>query len=453
MATVMLCADEVSLRSPELLGLEGYELDGLPWLACMWDAGLARRALQGPHDISEVWVVSSDEVEPINLAAALKKDAPDVRVALVCPQDSGSVRSRAAAAGIDEVLTMAGFLDRFSSFAKGRGSVEPDAPMKAGSSSGGEVAIPMKVGSSSGSEATAPICEETAPIRPSSKPAEKRGDLAVNATGAATGSRRGYVLTIVSGRGGVGRSTLAALFSLVAARSLLSVAVVDADLQFGDMDAMLGQHDCLRSDQCLRTRDFIPQGAVCPGKVFLVGAPRRMERGDLVRGQIADMVRALRERFQIVVVNTGSFWDEAQLALVQESSHVLFLMDQRPSSVQMVKGCIGLCSRCGVATSPFVFAMNRCRKGEALSGVDASCALGGVKVLEFPDGGPQVEEACSVGRPQALFEEGNALVRSVAEVFSSLYPQVGELSKNILEEMAPPAKKGLFSRFRRGGGS
>ena len=33
MATVMLCADEVSLRSPELLGLEGYELDGLPWLA------------------------------------------------------------------------------------------------------------------------------------------------------------------------------------------------------------------------------------------------------------------------------------------------------------------------------------------------------------------------------------------------------------------------------------
>lgn len=56
----------------------------------------------------------------------------------------------------------------------------------------------------------------------------------------ATGAHRAPLVTVVSGRGGVGKTTLVASLAASSARAGLRAAVLDLDLMFGDLPAVLG---------------------------------------------------------------------------------------------------------------------------------------------------------------------------------------------------------------------
>lgn len=114
MPLVALCADEESLRNPEMLGLGGENLAAQSWLQLFSSAEQARCSLRNDTGIQEVWVASCDEVAPINLAAALKRDRRDRRVCMLSAQESGSLRSRASAAGIDASFTRQAFVERYA---------------------------------------------------------------------------------------------------------------------------------------------------------------------------------------------------------------------------------------------------------------------------------------------------------------------------------------------------
>ena len=112
MPLVALCADEECFRHPELLGLEGENLLAQQWLMPFTSAKQARAALRDAASVQEVWVVSCADVAPINLAAALKRDRPGRRVCMLTAQESGALRSRTTAAGVDASLTRQAFVER-----------------------------------------------------------------------------------------------------------------------------------------------------------------------------------------------------------------------------------------------------------------------------------------------------------------------------------------------------
>ncbi len=114
MPLVALCADEECFRHPELLGLEGENLLAQQWLMPFTSAEQARTALRDAASVQEVWVVSCADVAPINLAAALKRDRPGRRVCMLTAQESGSLRSRTTAAGVDASLTRQAFVERYA---------------------------------------------------------------------------------------------------------------------------------------------------------------------------------------------------------------------------------------------------------------------------------------------------------------------------------------------------
>lgn len=109
---VVLCADEESLRNPQLLGLEESNLQAVSWIECCATAEVCRRAARR-DGIEEAWVVSCEDMEPLNVAAALKYDDPCKKVYLACAVNNGSLASRASLAKVDGVLSQACFADRF----------------------------------------------------------------------------------------------------------------------------------------------------------------------------------------------------------------------------------------------------------------------------------------------------------------------------------------------------
>lgn len=234
------------------------------------------------------------------------------------------------------------------------------------------------------------------------------------------------MLTVAGAGGGTGKSSVAALCACYAKRCGKRTLLLDADLQFGDLAYLMGDDAPLRCDELLESPLRIEGLACSEGVPALLAAPLRLERSEFVSARFKDLLDLLRSRFDAIVVNTGASWSDVHMRLLGESSNVLFLLDQRPSSIRACRHALELCASCGIASQGFLFAMNRCSRKALFSGADASSALQGVRVFELLDGGISVEEQLGCGNPMALFEAGNAFAHSVEILMDEAMPRTRE---------------------------
>ena len=555
MPLVALCADEASMAHPELIGLADEQLFAQPWLRLFTSGSEIRTFLRHDRAVDEVWVVSCDDVEPINLAATIKGDRGDVRVCLVSFQGTGSLRSRASAANIDATLTRQAFVTRYAAFkrvrsaatlpidrggvadlqdsgplfqpeepvlpapppsvvqgaqpqlagipsiaplhpavgvdpsqpARNHASAQPVPPIGAALDDAAAGRLPHSpVGCSADGlpQPPAPASQQAAasphaasaagaPVPPpgfssppdaalvsgaphqpqfSASPAPS-AVVAPSPIGdpAAVAVRQGsqadaLLLPLVSGSGGAGKSAVAVLVALLAQRRGLKTLLLDFDLQFGDMREMTGQPEALGIDEVLAEPARLAQLAPAAGMPALLGAPRHLEEAETVARSAPALLAALGGMFDVIVANTGSAWAEQHAVLLERCSKALFLIDQRASSIAACRRALDLCARCGIAVSPFLFAVNFCAKGAPLTSIDASCALRGAQTVELADGGAEVEEALSEGRPQDLIEAGNPLVASLDALLADILPSTGEAAG---EPGVPSPRRSRRKRRRR----
>lgn len=473
MHKVVLCADEECVRNPSLMGLEGESLESQDWLRAISGAQQARDYVAADDGADEVWVVSSDEVDPINLAATLKRDSSDKTVCLVAWRETGSLLSRASAAGIDEVISSGEMARRYLGMKRSyrdnprrrrprhaAGGISPEfggsgrpAPEEAQervlrvdeneAAQDGEVAAKAPGGSEL-EDAWEPSWGQDGK---DAREADAGGEREAARTTMASG-KRGYALTVVSAGGGAGKSTVAVLSALIAASHGYKTLLIDADLQFGDAAIMLGDEEALPISQVLSDPACMEDQTPSAGRPLLVCAPERLEQYELFQAQMPGLVDRARESFDVVVVNTGSFWAESHIQLMEASTNTLFLMDQRPTSVKAVRRALELCARCGVASHPFLFAVNRCSRNSLLSSIDVSCALNGVPVAELKDGGGEVAELTGAGLAGRLVDERNELCVSLNDFLGRVIPPaLGEAPP----PDAPSRPKGKRKSFRKKG--
>ena len=394
---VALCADTTSLQHPESIGLAGENLAAQDWLRIFSSAEEARRFLRTDRLVDEVWVASSDDVAPINLAATLKRDRSDRCVCMLSFEDTGSLKSRMSATGIDASLTRQALAERYArrkqAFACPWPMAAPAAPRQAPM----PAAMPVSV-----APATAPQparCDERRP-----------------------GARAGFLFPVVSGSGGAGKSTVSVLSALIAQRMGYNTLLLDFDLQFGDAPALMGVQNPLAVDDVLAVPSRLDQLRSDGRMPALLAAPRHLEDSEAVVERAPQLLDQLTARFDVVVANTGAAWAEQHALLLERSSKALFLIDQRPSSLRACQHALDLCARCGIATGPFLYAVNRCSKNALFTSIDVSCSLRGAHVFELKDGGGEVEELLGAGLPFDLLASRNDLCASLERVLSGVLP-------------------------------
>lgn len=466
-ASIVLCADTESVRHPETMGLEGESLGSQPWLAVFTSADAMRRHLRGTDAVDEAWVVSSDDIDPINAAAALKRDAGGRRVLLVAFDASGSLKSRASRAGIDGTLGRHEFLARYALEKRRRGAAGTgQAPLPAQAQPARDCPERPASGAGAGQPAAAglpgSLSEADFSTAAGGSAAQGTGRLPVVGDGtcsAASGAPafrgvvapavpKGFLLPVVSGSGGAGKSTVAALSALFAQGLGYRTLLVDLDLQFGDAAVMLGMGQAVGVDDVAATparlAQLRPEGLV----PAVLAAPRRLEQSEAVVAELPHLLDLMQESFDVVVANTGGFWMEQHALLLERCSKALFLVDQRPSSLRACRHALELCTRCGIAASPFVFAANRCAKGAPFTSIDVSCALHGAASVELRDGGPEVEELLGAGQPLDLIASKNDLCISLEHALVDLLPGCKEAGAEAAAAPVPRVARGLFGRRR-----
>ncbi|MBX9032874.1 AAA family ATPase [Gordonibacter massiliensis (ex Traore et al. 2017)] len=476
-SSVALCADAESIRRPDLIGLAGENLARQEWLRLFTSGEDARRFLRGDRSVSEAWVAGCDDVEPINLAAALKRDRADLRVCLLAFEGTGSLMSRAAAAGIDASLTRQAFVDRYAQMKRKHVDATGEGPrggFVAGSEGApGDVRWPpsdggfqgrtpaprLERGSSAhgswrgtGAGAGDLRCEEGVDAdRSEPRCAARVAPAPAAGRPAVAASRRAFVLPVVSGSGGAGKSTVSTLSALFAQGLGYRTLLLDFDLRFGDVHELSGVPNALGVDEALaapaRIASLAPDGLV----PAVLAAPKRLEDAEAVVREAPRLLDELQGRFDVIVANTGASWAEEHALLLERCSKALFLVDQRPSSLRACRHALELCARCGIATGPFLFAANRCAKGAPLTSIDVSCALRGAAAVELREGGGEVEELMGAGQPLDLIAAKNDLCTSLEHVLVDVLPGCEGRTLSVAEPSAGRAER-RFGRNRRRGG-
>lgn len=444
-AVVALCASEDCLAHPETIGLAGENLEAQSWLQLFSSPEAARAALRVQKGIKEVWVVTCDQVAPINLAATLKADTPGRKVFMLTFQGSGSLSSRSNAAGIDGQLTSQAFVARYVEWKRkctpAPGFLDAMATMAVADQAqalpqgyGQVQAHPLQTSAvvpTGAPQPQAPVVHGSGPLSQAPNYATPQDTARAAAAGQVIVRKevrspaKAQLMPVFGGSGGVGKSTVAALLAQVAASSGITTLICDFDLQFGGMERMFCVENPLHADELLANPALLAGLEAGQNKPAVLAAPAHIDDAAAVADQCAELLALLQEKFQLIVFNTGSFWADQHLVLLENATKALFLIDQRSSSLRACQHALDLCARCGVAVGPISFALNRCTKGAPFTAIDASCALRGAYVHELRDGGAEVDELMEAGMLPVLLEENNVLVEDIRELLAALLPALG----------------------------
>ena len=313
----------------------------------------------------------------------------------------------------------------------------------------------------------------------------------------------GNVIALLSGTGGAGKSTLAALLALQAARSGKRCVLLDASLQFADCAPLLGiEHPTTyasmlqvlgipdpvhnsSSAQCTDVSSSLPARASVQHFPFMFAAADDMSLASsgaalpsctstaspattaahvtnaadaadatrtanafaqhmqhLVRSRLPlcvslgasleyaeryepvlpVLIEALSEAFDVVVVNTSSYWSDLHALLLEKAAQPLMLIDQRVQSLNAACQVVDLCTRCGIPTHSIRYVLNKYTRKGPVSLERARHALGDVTLHSVKYGGADVETKLLASSGAAALENKNPLWYGLKELACDIMP-------------------------------
>lgn len=146
------------------------------------------------------------------------------------------------------------------------------------------------------------------------------------------------VITVTSGKGGVGKSSIAINLALQIQKFGKRVVILDADFGLANVEIMLGIRPKYSLADVLyhgkEVNDVITQGPMGVG--FISGGSGVSELADLTREQISILVQKLYdldEMADIIIIDTGAGISESVLEFVAVSSEVLLVATPEPTSL------------------------------------------------------------------------------------------------------------------------
>lgn len=237
----------------------------------------------------------------------------------------------------------------------------------------------------------------------------------------AQADRRAPLITIVSASGGAGKSTLALVIGHLTAARGIKTAIVEGDLQFGDMGFWLGLDVNLSS---------LAQGEACipvpiSAQLDLFKAPALPEVAEEISDAAACLVEDARTNYELVIADTGQFWSGLTGELLCNSDLVLLLMDQRRASAYGAIKALELCQRLSIPGARIACVFNRASGIPRNDFEHIEDALGCEELFRLADGKASVEALIGTCRIEEFVEGGMAPVPDVEQLLAKLLPRIG----------------------------
>ena len=381
-----------------------------------------RFADEEPGTVGAIIGHAGNGVSDMNLAAAVAHDGIASEVVLVARGASGSLRSRARRAGITQVVDA---------------TVAPALEVALSGSASASEQVPDEVGDAPrqpGRQISLPEVEE--PAREAVQRQEPAEQVAQVATPRRT-SESAPILTVASGRGGVGKTALIALLASIAGRWGMDVAIVDLDLSCGNLHTCFGVPkgpDLVRiAPQGTPTPEAMGRSSVrCNDHVHLWGPCERPEMAELVMPHVATLLSYLSTRYDLVLVDTSTTFTDGVAQAVQACDRLLVVHDERPGAVASAARMSALAVRLGVARTRIVRVANLGDPRAKVNSFEGRAEVGleTARLYRVLDGGVEAEELFAAGKVDELAGVSSDLTTSAAALLAQTLSELGRLPDN-----------------------
>ncbi len=153
-----------------------------------------------------------------------------------------------------------------------------------------------------------------------------------------TNSKQARVITITSGKGGVGKSNTAVNLAIQFSKAGKKVIIFDADFGLANVEVMFGAipkynlSDLIYGDRTIQ--EIITPGPLDIG--FVSGGSGIIGLNNLQKEQIAYLIRSINElnnMADIIIIDTGAGISDQVLDFVMSSPEVLLVSTPEPSSL------------------------------------------------------------------------------------------------------------------------
>ena len=180
------------------------------------------------------------------------------------------------------------------------------------------------------------------------------------------GVQRPHVMTITSGKGGVGKSTVALNLALTLCGMGKKILLVDADANLANLDVMAGISPQWRLGNVLRKECTVEDALVTPFPrlKLLAGSSGEAEypQTELERqNQLLEQLTNTEERFDMVIIDTAAGLTKEIVNFAVHSDEVLVVTNIEPTSVMDAYAVMKMVWASNPET-PLSFVMNAVRQ-------------------------------------------------------------------------------------------
>ncbi|MBV8196294.1 MAG: AAA family ATPase, partial [Candidatus Dormibacteraeota bacterium] len=257
------------------------------------------------------------------------------------------------------------------------------------------------------------------------------------------------VVLVFSGKGGVGKTLLATNLAVsLASESGGRVALVDLDLQFGDVGVMLNlDHsrsitDVVDAGEGLDAEVMNEILANGPGGMRVLLAPISPELADLVTSEhVRAAMAELRKRYDYIVIDTPCHLAEFNLEVIEAAQRIIVVTALTIPAIKDAKLSLKVLESLDIDPANILLVVNRSEGHSDFNRDSIEQNLGHPIAAQLPHEPRIVGDAVTRGAPFVSLHPDSEISRSVREIVGLLAP-----------EPAAPAggekrkKRGLFGR-------
>jgi pilus assembly protein CpaE len=262
------------------------------------------------------------------------------------------------------------------------------------------------------------------------------------------------VLLVFSGKGGVGKTLVATNLAVaLAEQTRRRVALVDLDLQFGDIGVMLNLDHSRSITELVDGSSGIDDESV--GEVLATGpagikvllAPISPELADLVTAEhVRAVITELRRTFDYVIVDSASHLTEFNLEVIELAQRVVVITALTIPAIKDAKLTLKVLESLSVDPESTMLVVNRVDGYADFNQESIEQSLRSPVCVQIPHDPRVIGDAVTRGVPFVTAHPEAEVSRAVRELVAKIVPERAMAAAAAPESSDRKRRKGLFGR-------
>ncbi len=264
-------------------------------------------------------------------------------------------------------------------------------------------------------------------------------------------TQRGEIITVVSAKGGVGRTVLTVNLAIALRKKNIRVSIVDGDFQFGDISLALDLQSTLSITDVVEEAEYLDQHSLVnflnkhESGIKVLSAPEKPEQADLITDElIYQVLHLLAIEHDYVLVDTGVGLQENNCAFFEKADQILLVTNLEMATLKNTKLMLETLEALGLGDKVQIV-INRSTMVSVINAAEVQEILGIEEPFYIPNDFNVASKSLNIGVPFVVNQGKCDLSKSYFKMAEQLTSR-REIS--VFKQKEPSVWSKLFQRSK-----